>query len=75
MTLIQWFEAVALRGFLAFTLREKKGATAVEYGLMVALIAIVIVASVVLIGTGLNNVFATVADCLKQLNAAGCPTP
>jgi len=32
-------------------LRSDRGATAVEYGLMVALIAIVIIASVTLLGT------------------------
>ncbi len=37
------------------------GATAVEYGLMVALIAIVIIAAVTLLGTNLSNLFNTVA--------------
>ena len=45
-------------------LRSEKGATAVEYGLMVALIAIVIIAAVALIGTNLNNVFNEVASSL-----------
>jgi pilus assembly protein Flp/PilA len=40
---------------------EDKGATAVEYGLMVALIAIVIIGSVTLLGTNLNAIFAAVA--------------
>ena len=41
--------------------RTDKGATAVEYGLMVALIAIVIIGSVTLLGTNLNALFAAVA--------------
>ena len=41
-----------------------KGATAVEYGLMVALIAIVIIGSVTLVGTNLNALFAAVAAAL-----------
>lgn len=41
--------------------RNDKGATAVEYGLMVALIAIVIIGSVTLLGTNLNALFAAVA--------------
>jgi pilus assembly protein Flp/PilA len=41
--------------------RDDKGATAVEYGLMVALIAIVIIGSVTLLGTNLNALFAAVA--------------
>jgi pilus assembly protein Flp/PilA len=43
------------------TIRAEKGATAVEYGLMVALIAIVIIAAVVILGTNLSNLFDTVA--------------
>ena len=43
-----------------FTTREE-GATAVEYGLMVALIAIVIIAAVTLLGGNLKNLFNTVA--------------
>ena len=42
--------------------RDEEGATAVEYGLMVALIAIVIIAAVTLLGTALNAKFQTVAS-------------
>ena len=38
-----------------------RGATAVEYGLMVALIAIVIITAVALLGTRLNVLFTNVA--------------
>lgn len=41
---------------------DESGATAVEYGLMVALIAVVIIVSVALLGTNLNNKFKNVAD-------------
>ena len=44
--------------------RSDRGATAVEYGLMVALIAAVIIGAVTLIGTNLNNLFNTVAGAL-----------
>lgn len=40
---------------------NERGATAVEYGLMVALIAIVIIAAVVLLGSNLSNLFHSVA--------------
>ena len=40
----------------------EKGATAVEYGLMVALIAIVIIGAVTLLGGNLNSLFGTVAS-------------
>jgi pilus assembly protein Flp/PilA len=42
-------------------LLDDRGATAVEYGLMVALIAIVIIAAVTLLGTNLSDLFNTVA--------------
>jgi pilus assembly protein Flp/PilA len=44
--------------------RDDRGATAVEYGLMVALIAAVIIAAVTLLGTNLNNIFNTVAGAI-----------
>ena len=42
-------------------LRSDRGATAVEYGLMVALIAIVIIAAVTLLGGNLSTLFKSVA--------------
>ena len=42
----------------------ESGATAVEYGLMVALIAIVIIAAVALVGTNLDLLFDQVAASL-----------
>jgi len=41
--------------------REEEGATAVEYGLMVALIAAVIIGAVTMIGTNLDDLFQSVA--------------
>ena len=45
-------------------LKEQKGATAVEYGLMVALIAVAIVGTVTLLGTTLSGLFTTVTGSL-----------
>jgi pilus assembly protein Flp/PilA len=45
-------------------LREEKGATAVEYGLMVGLIAAVIITTVVLLGTQLNTLFTKITSAL-----------
>lgn len=39
------------------TKRTERGATAVEYGLMVALIAIVIIAAVTLLGQNISSIF------------------
>ncbi|UXM90534.1 Flp family type IVb pilin [Paenarthrobacter sp. JL.01a] len=44
--------------------REEKGATAVEYGLLVALIAAVIVGTVLTLGQDVLKGFKTVADTL-----------
>ena len=44
--------------------REEKGATAVEYGLMVGLIAAVIVTLVATLGGQLAGMFQTVIDAL-----------
>jgi len=41
---------------------EEKGATAVEYALMVALIAIVIVAAVAFLGKAVSNKFSTIGS-------------
>ena len=50
--------------FLVRFLKDENGATAVEYGLIVALIAAVIVAGVKLLGTNLNDLFNTVAGSI-----------
>lgn len=42
-------------------LRNEDGATMVEYGLMIALIAVVCITAVALIGTNLSGLFNTVA--------------
>ncbi|BFU45035.1 Flp family type IVb pilin [Krasilnikovia sp. MM14-A1004] len=44
---------------------DDEGATAVEYGLMVALIAVVIIGAVILLGDNLSNMFGGVADSVK----------
>ena len=49
---------------IATFIRDEEGATAVEYGLMAALIAAVIIAAVTSIGTNLTSVFQSVADKL-----------
>jgi len=48
---------------------EEKGATAVEYALMVALIAVVIIAAVAFVGRGASNQFHSVGTCLNATTA------
>ena len=45
-------------------LKNEEGVTAIEYGLIAALIALVIIISVALIGTNLNTAFNNVATHL-----------
>jgi pilus assembly protein Flp/PilA len=42
----------------------QSGATAIEYGLIAALIAVVIIAAVTLVGTNLSAVFNSIASKL-----------
>lgn len=42
-------------------LYEEDGVTAIEYGLIAALIAVAIIAAVTLVGDGLNTTFGTVS--------------
>jgi pilus assembly protein Flp/PilA len=44
---------------------EEKGATAVEYGLLVGLIAVAIIATVTLLGDQLNALFTEITTALK----------
>ncbi len=44
--------------------QDEEGVTAIEYGLIAALIAVVIIASVTLVGTTLSGVFNTIATAL-----------
>lgn len=43
---------------------KTKGATAVEYGIMVALIAVAIIGTVTLVGGQLNTLFTTVKNAI-----------
>jgi len=45
-------------------LKEQKGATSVEYGMMVALIAAVVIAIVTTLGTQINGAFTTFVAAL-----------
>jgi pilus assembly protein Flp/PilA len=56
---------VSLQEYLSAALhRDDRGATAVEYGLLVALIAAVIVGIVATLGTQISAAFATISGAL-----------
>ncbi|HXQ50698.1 MAG TPA: Flp family type IVb pilin [Stellaceae bacterium] len=50
--------------FLRSLLRDETGATAIEYGLIAALISVAIITAVTLVGTNLNSTFNSVASAL-----------
>ena len=43
---------------------NEEGASMVEYGLLVGLIAVVVIGAVTLLGTGINDLFTAVTDAL-----------
>jgi pilus assembly protein Flp/PilA len=53
---------VSVQNWLSRPLRSERGATAVEYGLLVALIAAVIVGIVVIVGRQVSNAFQSVSS-------------
>ena len=48
--------------------KDETGATAIEYGLIAALISVVIIGAVKLVGTNLSNTFNAVANNLAGAN-------
>ncbi len=54
-----------LQAFFA-TRRSDEGATAVEYGLMVALIAVAIIGAVTLLGGHLSTLFTSVGNAVDK---------
>ena len=46
--------------FVSRFMNDESGATAIEYGLIVALIAVVIITAVTTLGTKLNTAFGTI---------------
>jgi pilus assembly protein Flp/PilA len=47
-------------------LSDESGATAIEYGLIAALISVVIIGVVTLVGTNLSSVFNSIATSLQS---------
>lgn len=62
-----FYALVTLQAFFSDRLdnRKDRGATAVEYGLMVGLIAVVIIAAVLLLGDNLNAMFNKVNTTMQ----------
>ena len=58
----------ALNWLKAF-IEKDEGVTAIEYGLIAALIAVVIIAAITIVGTELNTTFTTIQGALANANA------
>ena len=50
--------------FISKFMSDESGATAIEYGLIAALIAVVIISAVTALGTNINGNFQKVADTM-----------
>jgi pilus assembly protein Flp/PilA len=50
------------------TLKSKKGQTLVEYGLILALVSIVVIAVLTLLGGQLKNIFSKITSTLNAAN-------
>ena len=59
-----------MTSFFTTFLNDESGATAIEYGLIVALIAVVIVTAVTTLGTNLKATFTKVGTTVNTANSA-----
>ena len=57
--------------FFTKLLRDEQGATAIEYGLIAALIAVAAITAMQSLGNNLNTTFNKVSTSLSTANAAG----
>lgn len=55
--------------FMTRFFKDESGATAIEYGLIAALIAVVLVGTLTLVGGSLDTTFTKVSDELDKANA------
>ncbi len=59
-----WY--LKLRTFITSLLKDESGANAVEYALIMALVAVFIIAAVILMATEIGNLFNAMANCLSD---------
>jgi pilus assembly protein Flp/PilA len=52
--------------------RSERGASMVEYALLVGLIAVVAVVAVAALGGGISNLFSNANSCVGGLNSTSC---
>ena len=61
--------------FIKNLVRDEAGATAIEYGLIAALIAVAAITAMTGLGTQLSNTFTEVSDSMDTSSAAAATTP
>ena len=64
-----------IRTKFAYLRAHEDGVTAVEYALMVAIIALLMVAGFFLLFESVQDRFTETADCVENPSAANCATP
>ncbi len=62
-----YFQAL---NWLKSLIEQDEGVTAIEYGLIAALIAVVIIAALTIVGTELNTTFTAISTALQNANAS-----
>ena len=68
---------IAVRGYHGTLLeraRSERGASMVEYALLVGLIAVVAVVAIFVLGKGITGLFSSANNCVGGLNSTSCTT-
>ncbi|MGQ0824374.1 MAG: Flp family type IVb pilin [Actinomycetota bacterium] len=62
-----------VRAWIQAHTKDERGATMVEYAIMVALIAVVVLLVVMNLGTSVQGTFKKTDTCIANPNPANCP--
>lgn len=60
--MLEWFD----RAYLRLIMRDEEGQGMVEYALIIALVAIVVIAALVVLGPKISNIFNAAGNQLVQ---------
>jgi pilus assembly protein Flp/PilA len=72
MFLNAFFAVRTAHGTMIARARIERGASMVEYALLVGLIAVVAVVAIAALGGGISNLFSSSNTCLGGLNSTAC---
>lgn len=64
-----------MRKFINKMRRDEQGATAIEYGLIAALIAVAAISALDLVGGQVEQTFTKAGETLETANGGGATTP